>query len=389
VLAGGARRAAAQQPIDRYQILVMTMGPGKAVYERFGHNAIVVVDTVLRRDWVYNYGTFDFAQPGFVRRFVEGRPLYWLGVAGWDATLRSYQYAERRVEVQELALRPEQKAQLAFELARNAEPANREYRYDYFRDNCSTRVRDMLDRVLGGALRAGTEGRPAEGTLRFHMARSLTTDLPMYVGILAAMGPAVDRPLDQWDEMFLPAKLQERLRELRVVDPTGRDVPLVAREATVLDLDVYRVEPVPPDRRLAFAAVGLLLALVIATGVRAGRVGAVGRAVGGLWLVLAGVAGVVLALLWLATNHVATRGNRNLLLLSPLALLLVPVLWGWTRRPGYRVVALLLVGSVLLGLLLASWFALGHQVNIETALAAAPPTLASAAVAGRLTRRPV
>ncbi|MCA9764242.1 MAG: hypothetical protein KC544_14065, partial [Gemmatimonadetes bacterium] len=80
----------AAPPVDRFQILLMTMGPGEAVWTRFGHNAIVIIDTIAGENRVYNYGTFDFAAPGFVQRFVQGRPRYWLGVSDWQRTLAEY-----------------------------------------------------------------------------------------------------------------------------------------------------------------------------------------------------------------------------------------------------------------------------------------------------------
>jgi len=377
----------AQAPVDRYQVLLMTMGPGAAVYERFGHNAIVIVDTVAHRDWVYNYGSFDFAAPGFVGRFVEGRPRYWLAVDGWTHTLEVYTHAQRRVEVQELALRPEQKAELAYRLSVNAEPENREYLYDYFRDNCSTRVRDILDLILGGTLAEATRGVPGEGTLRFHMARSLTDNIAMYLGILTAMGPTADRPLDQWDEMFLPEKVQARVRELRVADATGRMVPLVTREATVVDLDVYHVEATPPRWALRFLGVGALLAAVIMTGAIAGSAGLVGRVLAGIWALVAGLAGVALLFLWFGTNHVATAGNWNLLILSPLSLSL-PVVLAQRRRSGWGEGVAIGVGVMaILGLILAHLPGITHQVNLEPALLSFPPTLAAAVLVWLLSRR--
>lgn len=377
----------AQAPVDRYQVLLMTMGPGASVYERFGHNAIVIRDTVARQDWVYNYGSFDFAAPGFVGRFVEGRPRYWLAVGDWQRTLELYTDDQRRVEVQQLALRPEQKAELAFRLSVNAQPENREYLYDYFRDNCSTRVRDILDQILGGTLGEATHGVPAEGTLRFHMARSLTNDIAMYLGILTAMGPTADRPLDQWDEMFLPEKVQARVRELRVPDATGQMVPLVTREATVVDVDVYHVEATPPRWALRFLGAGALLAAIIMTGLLADGAGLLGRSLAGLWAVVAGLAGVALLFLWFGTNHVATAHNWNLLTLSPVSLLL-PVVLVRRKRSGWGGAMAATVGAMaLLGLILAHLPGITHQVNLEPALLTFPPTCAAALLIWLLNRR--
>jgi hypothetical protein len=382
----------AQVPTDRLSVALMTMGPGAEVYNRFGHNAIWIRDTVAGVDLVYNYGTYDFNEPGFVSRFVLGRPRYILAVSTLEATLQAYAGERRTVEVQELALRPEQEAELAFLLQQNALPENRQYSYDYYFDNCSTRIRDLLDQVLGGALRVATEGMPGEGTLRFHTQRMVANDPLMYLGILAAMGPAADRPLDAWGEMFLPEKVQQRLRELRVTDAEGIDVPLVAREATLLSHDEHSVLAAPPDWSLPLAGVGLALALVILVGMREDHIGWAGRIVGGLWALVAGVAGTLLAVLWFLTDHVMTTGNRNLLILSPLALVLTVLLWRrrivqdrLTFRLGRVVVAL--AALTLIGALLALAPSLGGQVNREIAALAVPPTLAGCWLVLRVSRR--
>jgi len=323
----GAPSAVAQGGGESLQAYLMTMGPGALVHERFGHNAIWIRDTTTGLDLVYNYGTFDFEEPGFVGRFVFGRPRYWLAVGTLETTLRTYAYFQRDVVVQELALPPGKRAELAMRLAENILPENRTYTYDYYLDNCSTRVRDMLDVILGGALRQATVGAAGEGTLRFHTQRSVSNDAAMYLGILAAMGPAADAPLDQWGEMFLPAKVQERIRELTVPDSVGNPVPLVIREDTLLRVGVHAVEPTRPDWSGRLLLVGVLFSIVSVTGLLRGGAGVPGRLVATLWLVASGVAGLVLLFLWFGTGHVATRGNWNVALLNPLGLLLAPMLW--------------------------------------------------------------
>lgn len=356
---------------ESLQAFLMTMGPGAQVYERFGHNAIWIRDTTTGLDLVYNYGTFDFAEPGFVGRFVFGRPRYWLAASTLEATLRSYQYFQRDVMVQELALSPGKRAELAIRLAENLLPENRTYTYDYYRDNCSTRVRDMLDLILGGALRRATEGAPGEGTLRFHTQRSVSNDPPMYLGILAALGPAVDRPLDQWDEMFLPAKVQERVRELRVPDGRGGEMPLVLREDTLLAIGAFTVEATQPDWSGPLVGLGALIALASLTGMVRGAGGIPGRIVASGWLLASGVGGGILCFLWLATDHRAAAGNLNLLLLSPLALAVLPRIWRrgvpgrWSRAAltGYG-------ASLVLGAVAALLPALSHQQMREIAATA-------------------
>ena len=248
-------------------------------------------------DLIYNYGTFNFPQTlgeqlDFFGLFIMGRPRYWLGVDNsLPRALGEYVERQRQVDAQELNLTPAQKADLATRLAINALPANKYYTYDYFRDNCSTRVRDMLDTVLHGAMRRATVGRPADGTLRFHTRRSITNDKLLYVGIDAAFGPRTDRPLDRWDEMFLPEKVEQLMRELTVTAPDGTTQPMVRAHYRMVDMHAYHVDAGPPSWFWRFGLIGLGISLLILLATARGPVSVVGRVVGSAWLLLMGSAG--------------------------------------------------------------------------------------------------
>jgi len=153
---GAAQQTAAPSDGSTLSIALVTMGPGERVWERFGHNALWVRDSVTGFDRVYNYGMFSFQQEGYVGRFLQGRLLYWM--KGFESAphFAAYVAADRSLWVQELNLTPEQRAELADFLAWNDTPENRFYRYDYYLDNCSTRIRDAIDRVLGGRIREAT-----------------------------------------------------------------------------------------------------------------------------------------------------------------------------------------------------------------------------------------
>src|SRR5690606_19749011 len=143
---------------SRLRIDLITMGPGDAVWERFGHNALRVYDPLTGDDVTYNYGMFDFAAEDFFPRFFRGDMLYWM--EGFDTRNVVYSYiaSNRSVYSQELNLTPEQKARLVTFLEWNAREENRYYAYHYYRDNCSTRVRDAIDYALGGQLREALAG---------------------------------------------------------------------------------------------------------------------------------------------------------------------------------------------------------------------------------------
>jgi hypothetical protein len=388
--------AAHAQVADAPRVFVMTMGPGDAVWERFGHNALWVSDPATGRDVAYNYGMFDFGQENFFRNFALGRMRYWMAGIDAGATLQHYAAMNRWVEVQELNLTPEQARALAAFLEANERPENREYLYDYYRDNCSTRVRDAIDRVLGGRLRAATEGAASGSTFRSHTERLTAAgpaDVPIFTGLMGGLGPAADRPISRWEEMFLPFALRDRLREMRVPDAAGRMVPLVLREQRVVPSSRAPVAEGEPSWLPGYVAAGLLLAAALAgLATRAGRGARFAfAALSGLWLAFAGVGGWVLLGLWSLTDHAIAYRNENLLQLSPLALpllLLLPALaYGarWAARPA-RALATAMAALSVLGFVLQVLPG-ADQANGWIIALAMPVNLALAWAAHRLSTR--
>ncbi|MCM2355290.1 MAG: DUF4105 domain-containing protein [Arenimonas sp.] len=308
------------------RIGVLTMEPGEIFWERFGHNAIVVDDPAGPGPLSYNFGFFDLDEPGFHWNFVRGRMEYRLEVLSLDHDLYGYEQSGRGVVVQWLDLAPGQAQSLAAALALHARPENARYTYDYYTANCSTKVRDALDQALGGALKAQLSGRSQGNTFRSESVRLAAPAPWMAVGFHAGLAGYADRPLSRWEESFIPMRLRDALREVKLDD--GR--PLVASEESLLP---HRIGQPPVEaprlRGQAFLAGLALAALVLWAGRRAPRALAAGALA--FWLV-AGLAGLTLAFLWLGTAHVAAHGNENLLLLSPLCLALLP--GGWARLRG-------------------------------------------------------
>jgi hypothetical protein len=314
-------------------VYLMTMGPGKRVWERFGHNAIWIHDPVNGTDETYNYGLFDFGQQGFLLRFIQGRMWYWMEGAPAHSYVDAYRRANRSVWVQELEMPPPARRKLQAFLQWNERPANRFYHYDYYRDNCSTRVRDALDLALGGRIRDATSDVPAAGrTYRFHTLRLTANDPPVYTGLLLALGQPVDRPITKWEEMFLPLAMRVHLRRLSVPGPDGQPVPLVKSERTLFESN----EPAPPPRPPAWLSRYLLggvaiggLAFGLAHAAQSSRWARIGfLSTTWLWLLLSGIGGLVLAGLWGFTNHAAAHRNENVLQANLLA---IPLLWWVTR----------------------------------------------------------
>ena len=221
---------AAAQAGDVPRIGVATMQPGDVFFERFGHNALVVDDPDAPYPMSYNFGAFDPNEADFVPRFIRGDMRYQLMALPLADDLAYYRDVGRGVSIQWLDLTPTQARSLAAALVENAKPENAHYRYDYFTDNCSTRVRDAIDTALGGALRNQLQGRSRGNTYRGDAVRLASPAPWMWLGFDIGLGPAADRPNALWDDAFVPMRLAEALRGVRNTE--GR--PLVSGEQVIV-----------------------------------------------------------------------------------------------------------------------------------------------------------
>ncbi len=370
LLVAGAAHA---QPAP--QISLLTFAPGDIYWQRFGHNALLVREPGFE-PVVYNYGIFDFQQRNFFLNFARGRMLYKLDAAPLDWTLRQYAAEGRWAVEQVLALDASSARALAGFLAWNARPENADYRYDYFVSNCSTKARDAIDRVLDGQLRTQLEARPGSGSFRSEVLRLMAPMPALQSGMDLGLGPRVDAPIDQWQEGFIPMRLMDALRSVSIaVDGDAR--PLVAAERLLIAAP-QPVQAPASAATMPFALVGLAWAALLLGlhRVRRHRIAATGLALlAAMQITAAGLAGLVLLLGWLATDHWGMAANQNLLLLHPLWWLLLPAaLLGLRTRPRAqgrvtRVVTMLCLLAAVAALPVAM---LGQQVHLHWVLLLLP-----------------
>lgn len=323
------------------KVYLLTMGQGDALWERFGHNALVIRDMRTGAGTAWNWGVFDFAAPDFLARFLTGDTRYWMAGDDFAATLERYRWLNRSLWLQELALPDAAKAALAAEVARTAESDARFYRYDYFRDNCSTRVRDALDRATGGAVRDALSRVAAGTTYRRETERLLAGMPPAAVGVDVALGARADAPLSQWEAAFVPMSLRDAVRAVRVPDGAGGTRPLVVRDDALFVAARAPEAVVPPPLALWTAPGGVGMALVLGLAARALPTSAAARllaaGLAAAWSLVCGVVGVVLLLAATITRHDFWGANANLLLFSPLSLVLAvlaPAALGWGKWSG-------------------------------------------------------
>jgi hypothetical protein len=320
-----AQAGVAKAPGANLEVSLVTYGPGDTYWERFGHDAIELRDVVSGEAITFNYGVFDFDEQGFLLHFAAGRMHYLMDAAPTEVDQKYYMDVGRSVTRQRLAFTPAQASDLRDFLLWNLQPENVRYDYDYYAQNCATRVRDALDKALGGVLKKQLESRPGGMTYREQTARLMSQQAWLMLILDLGLGPYADQPLNAWQESFLPMVLQSEISHVTVTDAQGNMHPLVQDEQLASPNRLDAPPAQAPDLRVPLAIAGLIFAaLLIATRRYAPMLYAL---LSSLYLLLAGLVGIALLVLWLLTTHHSAWANANLLLFNPLAFLLIGAVW--------------------------------------------------------------
>ena len=344
-------------PSPTLEVYHVSMGEGEYYWEKFGHNALWFRDPARGLDLAFNWGTFDFNEPGFLAKVLTAEQRYWVDTVNGPLLLDFYRQSDRRVVVQRLNLTPAQATRALRFAEWNARDANKYYRYDYFRDNCSTRVRDVIDLAVGGALRRATGAQRTGLTYRGESLRLVDDMKVTQFGINAALGPPSDVPLTTWEAMFVPSRVRAALASVSVPGPGGAAMPLVAEERVLYESRSHAERTSAPALRLPYLAAGIVIGALLLVpawlGVRSRGWDLAFRSGTTLWAALTGVLGLVILLAWLMTRHVYWYGNQNLLLFNPLALFLAVLapLAGrarWRRPAAIAAIVLAMLGAVAL-----------------------------------------
>ena len=342
-------------PADlKFQLL--TIGPGKAIYEWFGHNAIVITDTRTGASDAYNYGVFEFDE-GFLGRFIEGRMMYTQEAYDGQKLIQSYKNSDRSMWIGDLNLTERQKTRLWDILhEQNQQP----YLYNYYNSNCSTKVRDVLDHATEGQLRPQLVKIDTGTTYRWHSLRLSALNSPVYTSMLFTLGHNVDKPINAWDESFLPIQFMKHLKTVQVREGNSLPVPLVGPEQIIYRSTQPPERTEPPRWLPIFLAIGILYGalLVLLTrssilDLRSSRYSRWTFALLSLaWCLLAAFAGCFLVYAF-TTTHWSVYWNENILQMTPLSVplvLLAPVaIFGkrWAVRPALFFSAAALLTSFL------------------------------------------
>lgn len=330
-----------------YQVSLLTCDPGEELYSAFGHSAIRIVDRANNQDLVFNYGTFDFNTPFFYVKFTQRTLDYMLSVSTFERFLYEYNYYNRSVREQVLDLNPDQAARLVQFLQINYLPENRFYRYDFFYDNCATRIRDAFENILGENLDWNEDINPEQKTFR-NLIDEYVYPLPWAdFGIDLALGAVIDINAREREKQFLPDYMEAAFaRALIVGDGPNRN--LVKSSRVVLDFPEKEkaMDLSNPYLFWWIFAIGAIILTYL--GFKKKRLYK-GFDIA-LFTVL-GLLGILIVILWFFTFHSQTKYNWNILWAFPGHLALAFALYRQKVRPWvkkYLVFALIMANLALI-----------------------------------------
>jgi hypothetical protein len=307
------------------------MGPGDELYFWWGHIALVIEDNSTGEARFYDSGIFSFETEHFYTNFALGRLLYSCGASSAERSFHTYIATNRDITLYTLDLSPETEEAVRRFAEINILPENRDYYYHHFKDNCSTRIRDIIDLATNGQFKARFGDAPGRYTLRQHVRRHTWFSPFMDWALNFLMGQDLDDPLSVWQEMFLPAEVGQRISDFTYTDDAGVERALVS-SVEVLNRAKNRPAVLDAPRRQwpYELVVGILLAALLVCFSRVSvkrpllgrRLLAITQSALGLFF---GVMGLALFFMSFFTNHDYTWHNSNVLYINPLLLAAVPL----------------------------------------------------------------
>lgn len=337
-------------PSAAQEFSLLTVEDGNMVSDAYGHSALRVNDSTRNSDLIYHYGLYDFNTPNFVLKFMRGKLPYLMGAQRYSDFLYQYNSNKRTVYEQKLNLNQVQKDNLLRALRVNMQKENREYMYDFFFDNCATRLADLFkDNVSSLKLHDLGYDITFREMLKEHQKGHPWYDL----GVDIVIGAVADRKASNYQQMFLPSYMKEILSEAT----TNNDRFLSESKKILIfdEEDKLRQESPWLTPKLLFIILAILF-FIIRLPYR--------NTSSPLWLTvldksilaLFGVIGILITFMWWGTDHVATKSNWNLLWANPLLLLII---WK-SSKPTIKYIVYFIVGLCFISLFNV-WFQLLPQ----------------------------
>ncbi len=339
------------QDTSRLRISLLTCAQGNQLYSTFGHSALRVIDSNAVTDNVYNYGTFNFYEKDFYIKFVKGKLKYYVDVEGFQDFQYGYILDNRPITEQLLNLSPQAKIEIRQALNENLKEENKYYLYNFFLDNCTTRLRDLLLKYQQ-PLPSLPPVMPTNSTFRdaVHQSHDSSHSPWLKLGMDIMLGVHADDVMTTEQQQFLPINLQKALAETKQNN---------------LVLSTQNLFYVEPQKKSSFiftpfvCFLSIFLLFIILQTIKSNFSINILVAMDSFLFFTVGILGTVLAILWAITDHVTLQNNYNLLWAWPTHIVLAFCVKSTSKRATtYRLLA-----AIFLILLLACWLFLAQQFN--------------------------
>ncbi|WP_303317399.1 DUF4105 domain-containing protein [Flavivirga abyssicola] len=299
-------------------ISVLTVGPGSSLNDSFGHSAFRIHDRLHGIDLVYGYGEYDFGAPNFYLKFAQGKLNYLISKDKFQRFYQVYKFYNRTVKEQVLNLSQEEKQKLYDFLINNYKPENRRYLYDFFFDNCATRIKDVANISLNNTIVFNAPKDYKEATFRTLIQNNLNKNSWGSLGIDICLGSVIDKKATAEEHMFLPENIYKFFDSALI---KNSDIPLV-KESRVL----YSKKETPKPNTFFTSPLfilGILGGFILFITYKDYK-----KKKQSIWLdvtlfSITGIIGILLLLLWFATDHKGTHQNYNLLWACVLNILVI------------------------------------------------------------------
>ncbi len=346
----------AQTDTSNLRISLLTCTPGEDLYSTFGHSALRVTDSVSNDDIVYNYGTFDFSEPGFYTKFIRGKLMYYLSTEDFDSFRDFYRGENRGITEQVLHLTQDEKNNIKQLLQQNLQIENRFYKYDFLFDNCTTRLRDLVEKSAGSKV---FYGKVVTEKKRF---RQLIYEYLNYndkqwskLGIDLLLGSKTDAIMKKREVMFLPDYLMKTFDKTKIGNR-----PLISSSG-----NLFAITPQNNHKSIVtnplFIFSFILLCIVFMRFSKNNSIQKFVHGFDGFIFFITGLMGILMLIMWFGTDHLMCSNNYNLI-------------WAWpthtiaafyVNSPKNHVKKYFKIVAIINTLLLFVWFFLPQHMNIS------------------------
>ncbi len=336
------------------RISLLTCSPGEDLYSTFGHSAIRVTDTGSNSDIVYNYGTFNFDEPGFYTKFTRGKLLYYISTEKFDSFQGFYHDEGRGITEQILNLSCAEKYNMLLLLQTNLRPGNRYYKYDFTFDNCTTRLRDLVEKSAASPVHF-REILKTQSTFRDLIYEYLNYNDKQWskLGIDILLGSPLDVKMTPHEVMFLPDYLMKSFDNATI---GGR--PLVSVKHNLFNtINTPKKKNIFADPLFIFACLFLLIVLLSFS--KNLLIKRMLFAFDGFLFFMTGLLGIVLIFMWTGTEHLMTKDNYNLLWAWPTNVIAA----FYIHSKKQFAIRYFIIYSVFNLLLIVFWFFLPQHLN--------------------------